>query len=130
MTGDPTPQTVPLALLSRALDEIYALRQLVAYEADIRVADLGYATYPKSRRKVALARIEALRQAARGQAQEAVAGTSYLSLRHAMREAGASAVLTWHAWQRERLCGRRLIANVGPCVLPLAHAEPCETTVG
>lgn len=95
--------TVPLAELSAALDEIYMLRQLCAYEAAIRAADLGYATYPKSRRKVGEERIERLRQAARGEVDVAIAGTSYLSLRHGLREAGASETMTRHVWREQRM---------------------------
>lgn len=118
--------TVPLSLLSRALDEVYDLRRLVAYEACVRQADLGYATYPKSRRKVAEERIERLRQAARGDADVAIAGTSHLSLRQGLREAGAKDLLVRRSWENERTCQRFVgqSRDNERCTLPLGHGGP------
>lgn len=89
-------------LLSLALDEIYELRRLCAYEASVREADLDYATYPKSRRKVAEDRIERLRKAACGHVDVAVAGTSSLSLRASFLAAGAKQTMTRSQWESEK----------------------------
>ena len=49
MSDEPT---VPLANYTAALDEIYALRRALAYEARVTEAHYeGYKTFPKSRRK-------------------------------------------------------------------------------
>lgn len=94
--------TIPLADYSRAIDEIFRLRRALAYEAGVVAAHLGYATFPKSRRAVAEGQIERMRAAARGEAEVAYAGTSHLSLRHAMNEAGASQTLTCGQWEERR----------------------------
>ncbi len=94
--------TAPLDWISEALDEIWHLRRLCAYEAVVREADLSYATFPKGRRKVVEDRIERLRDAARGHADRAIAGASYRSLEAAMRDAGANSMLTRPQWEAEK----------------------------
>lgn len=89
-----------LAGYSAALDEIWALRKLCAYEAGAMRAHLHYRTFPKSRRGCAEDSIERLQAAARGGTQVAVAPLSHLSLRHALREAGAEDGLTRVSWER------------------------------
>lgn len=97
---DQEPQ-VPLRLLSLALDEVYALRQLVAYEAGVREADLTYKTFPKSRRDIAKDRIQKLRSAARGRAIDVVRDLhKQRDLRYALREAGAPETMTRWEWQK------------------------------
>lgn len=100
MVARPEPQ-VPLRLLSLALDEIYALRALCAYEAGVREADLTYRTYPKSRRDIAKDRIQKLRSAARGRAIDVVRDLhSSHSLKQSLREAGASETLVRAEWEK------------------------------
>ncbi len=94
--------TVPLDWISEALDEIWHLRQLCAYEAAVRETDLSYARYPKGRRKVAQERIDCLREAARGHAERAVAGTNWQSLAAAMKDAGADSTLPRAQWEAEK----------------------------
>ena len=93
---------VPLDLLSRALDEIYALRGMAAYEAGVREADLTYKTYPKSRRDIAKDRIQKLQAVARGEWRHIWNLTPRSSVRHSMREAGASELLTRSSWEAEQ----------------------------
>ena len=55
--------------LSRALDEIYALRLLLASEARILEAHLDYKTFPRSRRGIAEQSVARMRAAVRGDVQ-------------------------------------------------------------
>ena len=67
----PTTETTSLTtaqLLSSALDEIYALREMIASEARILEAHTEYRTFPKSRRAIANASILRMRNMARGHA--------------------------------------------------------------
>lgn len=89
-----------LAHYSAALDEIYRLRQALAYEASVLAVHLGYASFPKSRRGHAENQVERMRQAARGATLEAYHDTSHLSLGHAAREAGVPKTLTRGEWER------------------------------
>lgn len=91
---------VPLALYSAALDEIYRLREALAYEAGGIENHTSYATFPKSRRSIAAQQIERMRSAARGDSQVAYAGLNSAVLRGALREAGAPDTLT--RWQFEQ----------------------------
>jgi hypothetical protein len=93
--------TVPLALYARALDEIYALRRSMAYEAAIVAVHLDYKTFPKTRRRFAEEQVERMRQSARGRVRHSLAGTSYLSLDSASREAGIEPTLTRSQWEAE-----------------------------
>lgn len=52
--------------LTAAMDEIYELRTALAYEAQVRVADLGYKRYPAGRRILGEQAIERMRMASRG----------------------------------------------------------------
>jgi hypothetical protein len=63
-------------LLSRALDEIYLLRLLLASEARILEAHLDYKSFPKSRRRFAEESVERMRDAVRGEAAKAVRDVS------------------------------------------------------
>lgn len=56
----------PLSDLSRAIDEIYELRTLLASEARILEAHLDFKTFPKSRRAIAEESVERMRAGARG----------------------------------------------------------------
>jgi len=88
--------------ISRALDEIFELRRAMAYEAEVLLAHLDYATFPKHRRKFAEDSIRRLRQSACGHVDVAYAGTSSLSLRGALLSAGAPESLVRHQWEAER----------------------------
>lgn len=88
-------------LLSLALDEIYRLREALAYEAGGIVAHAEYKTFPKSRRIVAAEQIMRMRQAARGEARVAYAGESSAHLRGALRSAGAGETFTMNDWRNE-----------------------------
>jgi hypothetical protein len=87
---------------SEALDEIYRLRQLLAYEAQCVSATLEYKSFPKSRREVHERQVARMRAAARGEAEVQVAGMSSTVLRHCLREAGASQTLTRSQFEEER----------------------------
>lgn len=82
-----------MAAYSAALDEVYRLRSALAYEASVSEAHGSYKTFPRSRRRSLDDQVERMRASARGGSEVAYAGTSYLSLRHALREAGASETL-------------------------------------
>jgi hypothetical protein len=58
-----------LTLLSAALDEIYALRTICAYEEGVVQTDTEYKSFPKSRRRVADDQMARLRAAVAGGAQ-------------------------------------------------------------
>lgn len=85
-----------------ALDEIWRLRQALAWEAGAIEADIGMKSFPKSRRQIAAERIDRLRAAARGESERAYAGVSSIFLRNAMQRAGASETFTRHQWEVER----------------------------
>ncbi|QKW15428.1 hypothetical protein [Verrucosispora sp. NA02020] len=92
---------VDLAHYSAALDEIHRLRAVLAYEAAVTAAHLGYATFPKSRREAAENQVERMRSAARGE-PASHGSVSHMSLRHGLREAGASETLTRWQWEHAR----------------------------
>lgn len=62
---------------SAALDEIYALRAALAYEARVVEAHLDFKSFPKSRRAIAEEQIERMRTAATHQALSAYEGLSH-----------------------------------------------------
>ena len=84
--------------LSRALDEIYALRLLLASEARILEAHTDYKTFPKSRRDVAARSISRMREAARGRAEP----NDWSSAKREYRNVTGSQTLTLSQWQAER----------------------------
>ena len=94
-------ETVPLELYSRALDEIFALRQALAYEGAIIEAHLEYRTFPKSRSAIARAQVERMQRSARGEVLKTYAGKPRLSLQGALRQAGAPATLTRAEWEAD-----------------------------
>lgn len=93
---------VPLTLYSDALDEIYALRLLLASEARIAEANGDYKTFPKSRRGELENSIQAMRDAARGNVRAVVADPRYRHARNELRATTGSETLTRHAWEAER----------------------------
>lgn len=78
MTADNSPEHL-IDLLSAALDEIYFLRQGMAYEAAVVEAHLSLKSFPKSRRKYAEEQIERMRAAVTKGARETYPGVQYLS---------------------------------------------------
>ena len=86
--------------LSRALDEIYRLRTLLAYEAGVLGVHTEYKSFPKSRRDAAIRQMERMVGAAAGNSEVAMAGISSLSLRAARERAGFE-TLTRAQWEAE-----------------------------
>lgn len=84
-------EQVPQTPYAAALDETYLLRGLCAHEALALAADLGYASFPKSRRQGAQERVERLKAAARGNAQQV---TASLNLKPVLRLVDAPETLT------------------------------------
>jgi DNA invertase Pin-like site-specific DNA recombinase len=95
------PAVVELrSLLSAALDEIFVLRQAMAYEA--RVVEAHYEalkSFPKSRRKIAEEQVVRMRTAVHG-ASKAYAGTNSESRRQIARACGFD-TLTMYQWINE-----------------------------
>lgn len=82
-----------------ALDEIYRLRVILAHEAQIQEGHLAFASFPKSRRKVAERSIERMREAARGHSKTATVAIPLW--KQALKSAGASETFTradWEGW--------------------------------
>lgn len=75
--------------LTAALDEIWWLRQALAYEAEILAAHLAYRTFPKSRRRYAAEQLTRMAFAAGGHAAAAYAACDPRALRSALQRAGA-----------------------------------------
>lgn len=96
----PPADAVPMSELSQALDEIYALRSLLAYEASVRAADLNLATFPKSRRQIAECAVTRMRDAARGHARAVTRTITSRALNTARTDADMG-LLTRHQWQQE-----------------------------
>lgn len=87
---------------SRALDEIFALRALMAAEARVTEAHLGLKSFPKSRRQFAEEAVERQRRAARGEAQAVYTewGVTHQRGKRELRAIGASETLTREGWER------------------------------
>lgn len=94
------------ALLSAALDEIYSLRLLCAYEAEVISAHLDYKTFPKSRRRIAEKQINRLIRAAEGEAERIA--NSELPFTRYLRD--KVSLLTTSQW-REEVHARRGPSN-------------------
>lgn len=85
---------------SAALDEIYALRRALAYEARVVEAQtLDISRLGKNRREHLERAIERMQHAARGAVSIAYAGTSRRSLESCMEHAGGSNRLTRSQWE-------------------------------
>lgn len=97
--------------LSIAIDEIYFLRSLLADEALIIEAHLGYATFPKSRRVIAEQQVERMRRVAEGELHAAM--REKFNGRRALQLAGIEATLTNHQWAEQR----GLVPNPAPTAL-------------
>jgi hypothetical protein len=88
--------------LSVAVDEIYALRVMLADEAAILEAHLEYKTFPKSRRVFAEQQIERMRTAARGDYKEAARPNKIPNSQWTLKNIGAKPTLTNHEWAEQR----------------------------
>jgi hypothetical protein len=86
--------------LSVAIEEIYFLRAVLADEAAIVEAHLGYKTFPKTRRPYAQQQIERMRRIARGELWSAT--RDKFDQRRALRSADADDCLTNHQWAEQR----------------------------
>src|SRR5690606_24959798 len=95
----PMPHTgAVMSDLSRALDEIYALRLLLASEARILEAHLVHKTFPKSRRGVAEQSVARMRAAVRGD----VKPHDPQSARRAYAAVYGAQTLTRYQWLAEK----------------------------
>lgn len=91
---------VSMSHYSRALDEIYRLRTILAYEAMVTDAHHeGYKTSPKSRKRSVVEQAERMRRAARGDTLAVFNGISYP--KQALQDAGAAQTLTRAAWEAD-----------------------------
>lgn len=82
---------------SRALDEIYLLRKILAYEARVTEAHLDYKTFPKSRRSAAETSVKRMREAVHGRGEAAYDGRHDKAYGE-LQNLGA-AMLTRHQWE-------------------------------
>jgi hypothetical protein len=99
--------------LSVAIDEIYFLRSLIADEAAIIEAHLGYKTFPKTRRPYAEAQVERMRRIARGEMWSAT--RKDFNQKRALRTADADDGLTNAQWAEQR---NLRAAQVAPSRVP------------
>lgn len=86
---------------SKALDEIYRLRAMLAMEANVLERHLSLKTFPKSRRRPAEDSVAVMRAAARGESRTIVLGSSWTTRKAALRTAGAGETLTRSEWEEE-----------------------------
>lgn len=91
-----------MAHYSAALDEIWRLRRLLAYEAGVLEAHLGYKSFPKTRRAFAEQQVARMQDAARGHSDKEAVATHSLSTRHITQGLGMKQTLTCHAWETDR----------------------------
>lgn len=86
--------------LSVALDEIYFLRALLADEAGIIEAHLGYKTFPKSRREIAEEQVRRMKAAASGDMK--TSRREKFNPHLALKRIGVDPLLTNHQWAAQR----------------------------
>jgi hypothetical protein len=89
-----------LSDLSIAVDEIYFLRAMLADEAAIIEAHLGYKTFPKTRRAVAEQQVDRMRRVANGEMWSAT--REKFDQGRALRTAEAPTTLTNSQWAEQR----------------------------
>lgn len=82
-----------------ALDEVYLLRALCAYEGRVLEVHTGYASFPKSRRDAAAASLARLSQAAAGDVDVA---TAALNVKQTLRMADLPETLTAASYAEEK----------------------------
>ena len=106
---------VPITpIYSAALDEIYRLRTLLAWEADVLAATAGYRSFPKSRQEIAQQSIARMRAAARGEAAAQVLAESNTAVRYARDEAGMAQLMTRAQWEEQRFSHEDWVRPSGP----------------
>ncbi len=88
---------------SAALDEIWRLRCILAYEARVVEAHTSLKTFPKSRRAYAEKQIEHMRAAARGKSKDVYAGLDQRAVLSALKTAGADQGLSAPQFQESLL---------------------------
>lgn len=86
---------------SRALDEIYRLRGLLAFEAAIIQGHLQLATFPRSRRVAAEEQIRRMTTAAIGQVDSTFTSNSNPSMKHVRQQLGIETLTRW-AFEQEQ----------------------------
>lgn len=96
------PEVVHVEDYSRALDEIYALRAALAYEAVIMEAHLDYKTFPISRRRIMGEQIARMRESARGLSQRAYSPERRQHFPDSLERAGANETLTRWQWEQTK----------------------------
>lgn len=97
-----TNDTILIAVLSAALDEIWLLRAALAHEAEVLEGYLAFKSFPTSRRDIADRQLTRMRSAARGDVLSAYAGTSSLSLANAALQLRTQVSLTIEEFAAER----------------------------
>lgn len=90
-----------MAHYSAALDEIWRLRHVLAYEAAVIETHLGYKTFPKSRRPIAEQQVQRLRQFAGEECLPPFnSNPSYFSLAEAVfRSTAGCGTFTRYDWE-------------------------------
>jgi hypothetical protein len=87
---------------SAALDEVYRLRAVLAYESHVLKAHLELKTFPKSRRTIAEDQVARMRATARyGTQGRRHSQDLFCDLKTALSDAGAAETLTRSAFERE-----------------------------
>lgn len=113
-------------LYNRALDEIYALRAMLACEARILEAHGEYKTFPKSRRGELDDSVAAMRLAASGAGFTTLhANRRYRWHRQELETVAGTATLTRQQWEGERSVDTGTAQATTPCYCPvgeLGHA--------
>lgn len=98
--SDRTEEIEMLVAYSAALDEVYALRRALAFEASVVEAHtLDLRSIGKNRRHQLERAVERMRGAARGESSTSYAGVNHRSLDRAMERAGGSNLLTRASWE-------------------------------
>ena len=94
---------IDLRHYSRALDEIYFLRSLMAAEARVTEAHLELKSFPKSRRGFAEESVERMRRCAQGDAEGVFSewGDVFGRAQRELRSSRASPTLTRSQWENE-----------------------------
>lgn len=85
---------------SAALDEIYRLRCLLEYNADVLQAHLWLKTFPKSRRPIAEMQVERMRRASEGESRDVYNEVYQESI--GFRRAVGRRTLTRTDWELDR----------------------------
>ena len=89
-----------LAAYSAALDEVYALRRAMAFEARVVEAHpLDLRALGKNRRHQLERAVERMRGAARGESAASYSAVNHRSLDRAMEQASGSNLLTRSSWE-------------------------------